>query len=347
MFPDHAVSFLGPFSPGYFFCFCQEVVGLGGAQHFHRNYMFHIVQYLAALPDSNGAHADVVFLVGGRGNGVYAGRMGQDLVFGNESRSCVLGDHEAGVEPAVVDQKGRQFAQLRVDHPFDAAFGHIAQFGNAHGEVVGGHGNGLAMEIAPQADFPCVRENQRVGGGGIDFNIHDIAGMHHSILTGAVYLGRTTQGVGILDACAALMGKNDLAVAGQAQHVVCRSHLAGMRADLMDAGIEFRIAAHEHFQAHGTSDVGQLGQPNGIVYHQAGDAGHYLGAVYEGEAFACQQFERFEADFGQGPGAAHTFLFKKGFPFSEQDQSQVGHGCQVSAGAHGALFRNHGSQSFV
>ncbi len=62
----------------------------------------------------------MILLIGGGGQTVYRGWMGQGLVLGGERRRGDLSDHEAGVDPAIVDQKRRQAGHPRVDqqrHP--------------------------------------------------------------------------------------------------------------------------------------------------------------------------------------------------------------------------------------
>jgi hypothetical protein len=43
-----------------------------------------------------------------------------------------------------------QITAMGVDPMLDPALGDIARLGNAHGEEIGGHGNGLTMTITPQ-----------------------------------------------------------------------------------------------------------------------------------------------------------------------------------------------------
>jgi hypothetical protein len=79
----------------------------------------HVQQAAGAV----GGHGDMVFLIGGGRHGVDAAGMGDHPVLGDEGGGGDLGDHEAGVQAAFLDQKGGQFAHLGVDEDGGAAFG--------------------------------------------------------------------------------------------------------------------------------------------------------------------------------------------------------------------------------
>jgi len=106
---------------------CEEVQSLSSANELDGNDVLGVLHHLSTLAGGNGAHGHMVFLVGRSGYGVYAGRVGQDLVFRNEGRCRVLGDHESRIETPFAHEKGRKTAQLGIDQPLDAPFGYIRQ----------------------------------------------------------------------------------------------------------------------------------------------------------------------------------------------------------------------------
>ena len=97
--------------------------------------------------------------------------------------------------------------------------------------------------------------------------------------------GGTAQGVRVLDAGTVLVGRDDLAVLGDAQHVVRGRGLTRMGPRPLYPLVELGAAAHEHFQAHGSRDVRDLAEPQGVVRGQAADGGHDLGPVDQGQPF--------------------------------------------------------------
>ena len=73
--------------------------------------------------------------------------------FARESGGSDLQDHEAGVQPRFAHQKCGELAGLRVGHLLDAALGDSAERGEGDGELIGGHGQRLAVKISAADHF--------------------------------------------------------------------------------------------------------------------------------------------------------------------------------------------------
>jgi hypothetical protein len=113
-----------------------------------------IVRHLAQPARCERRHADVVFLVGGRGQAVDTGGMGHRLVFRGQRGCRHVRDHDAGVQAWFAHQERRQAGQMRVDQQRDAALGQRADFGNCQRQRVGRERHRLGMEIPARDDLP-------------------------------------------------------------------------------------------------------------------------------------------------------------------------------------------------
>ena len=107
--------------------------------------------------------------------------------------------------------------------------------------------------------------------------------MPDSIPGGTMYLGRTTQSIGVLNTGTPFVGRHDAAIVGESAHVVGCSHLAWVGSDSMDVGVKLSIAAHEHLQGHGTGNIGQFRQTLSIMEDQCLNGGHHLGTIDQGQ----------------------------------------------------------------
>ncbi len=107
-----------------------------------------------------------------------------------------------------------------------------------------------------------------------------------------MHLGRTAQGVSILNAGAVLVGGNDFTVLNDPLHIVGNRRLARMGPDLMNSFIKLGAASHEDFKAHGRRNVGHLGKGHGTINCKGADRCHYLGTVYQGQSFTGFQADR-------------------------------------------------------
>lgn len=104
-----------------------EVYALAGGQQFYCQNTGGVVGHVAQAAAGEGGHRHVVFLVGASGQAVYRCRVRQRFVFARQCRAGDLGDHEAGVNAAVIDEERWQLGQMAVDQQRHAAFGQRAK----------------------------------------------------------------------------------------------------------------------------------------------------------------------------------------------------------------------------
>ena len=148
-----------------------------------------VVGHLAEAPRGEGRHRDMVLLVGGGRQRIDRGGMGQRLVLGGQRRRRHMGDHEAGIEPALGDEEGRQAAHHRVGEERDAALGEGADLGDGEGEDVGGDRHRLGVEIAAREDLAVLGEDQRVVGDGDRLDQERAGGMADEVEAAPITCG--------------------------------------------------------------------------------------------------------------------------------------------------------------
>ena len=88
----------------------QELDCLTGGEQLDGDHLLNVPHHLEAFPCRKAAHGDVVLGAGAGREGVDAGRVAEGLVLRDERGGRAVGDHEAGVEAAVLHQEGRQLA---------------------------------------------------------------------------------------------------------------------------------------------------------------------------------------------------------------------------------------------
>ena len=166
-----------------------------------------------------GRHRYMVFLIGGGGNGIDAGRKGALLVFGHQRRRRHLRDHETGIETGLRRQESGQARQHRIDQHGDTALGDGADLAQRHGDHVGGEGDRLGMEIAARDHFVFGGEDQRIVRDRIGFDGQRRRRLAQQIETGAHHLRLAAQAIWILHAriAEAMRGANGAAVHQAAQ----------------------------------------------------------------------------------------------------------------------------------
>src|SRR5262249_56073014 len=112
-------------------------------------------------------------------------------VWGGGGGGGGVGDEEGGVGAGVGGKKGGQHAGQGIGHLLDAGFRDPAECGQGDCDLIGGHSQGLAVEI-PAADDVAVAvflyEDQRVVGSAIQFDLREIARLRETIAHGSVNL---------------------------------------------------------------------------------------------------------------------------------------------------------------
>ena len=105
----------------------------------------------------------MVFLVGGRGNAVHAGRMSQYFILRYQGSSTILHDHITGIQSAALYQEcGKSVVEGRIYKTLNTAFCHICKFSDSDTEEIKGESHGLSVEVSAGNDLLGLREDDRV-----------------------------------------------------------------------------------------------------------------------------------------------------------------------------------------
>src|SRR5579859_6105573 len=76
-------------------------------------------------------------------------RRGESAILTGERGSCDLGDHEAGIQAGFGREECGKHAGEGIGHLLNAAFGDAAECGDGDCDLIGSHGERLAMKISP------------------------------------------------------------------------------------------------------------------------------------------------------------------------------------------------------
>jgi len=323
----------------------EQVDALRGGEKFDGENVAEIGEHRSEAARGAHAHGDVIFLVRGRGNGIDGVRRGERFHFAGERGGGHLQDHEAGVESGMADEKSGQVARLRIGHLVDAALGNASESGESDGEMVGGHGERLAVEIAAAENVAGISENEGIVGGAVEFDGERGADVGESIARGAVNLRDAAEAVGVLHArvfCRRAVRFADLAAAVEALEMAGDESVAGMRARIGDARIEGDRAAAKRVERERGGDVSRIGGNFGVAQGESEKSEHGLGAVEEREAFLGVQHERVDSRCAKGFGAGHAAAFENGFAFADGDEREMRERREIAGSADGALRRDDG-----
>ena len=159
-------------------------------------------------------------------------------------------------------------------------------------------------------------------------------------------LRHATQAVGVLNALRS--GAVDQgAFLDQGSQVVRGGDLTLMAAHFLQERMERLGDAAKGFQGHGADNVGGQQQALGSDQGQSGQTGHQLRAVDQRQPFLSRQFDGLQSGQAEGLCCRHPLSCVPYFPFSQQGQSHVSEGGEVSAGPQGSLGRNMRVDSLV
>lgn len=320
--------------------------GVDGGEEFDGEDEAGEIDHLLELEGGGHAHGDEVLFVAGGGDGARGGGVGEDAEFGDERGGGDLEHHQAGFEAGVLGEEGGEtFVEGGIDEAVDAAFADAGEGAEGEGGVVEGEGEGLAVEVA--AGEGVVVKDEGVVGGGIEFDIDDAAGFGEGIGGGAVDLGGAAEGVGVLDAAAGLVGGADLGAFEPLAEAGGGGDLAGVGAGAVDAIVEGGGGTAEGVEGEGAGGVGGFEEVFGIEEGETAGGEHGLGAVDERDAFLGLEGEGFDAGFGEGFGPGEAAAEIEGGAFADEDESDVGEGGEVAAGADAASGGGDGGDAFV
>jgi hypothetical protein len=320
--------------------------GVDGGDEFDGENEAGEIDHLLELEGGGHPHRDEVLLVAGGGDGAWGGGIGEDAEFGDEGGGGDLEHHEPGFEAGVPGEEGGEaFVERGIDEAVDTAFADAGEGAEGEGGVVEGEGEGLTVEVA--AGEGVVVEDEGVIGGGVQFDVDDAADFGEGIGGGAVDLGGAAEGVGVLDVAAGLVGGADLGAFEPQAEAGGAGELAGVGAGEMDALVEGGGRATEGVEGEGAGGVGGIEEVFGIEEGETASGEHGLGAVDEGDAFLGLEGEGCDAGGGEGIGTGEALALVEGGAFSNEDESDMGEGGEVAAGADAAAGRSDGGDAMV
>src|SRR5690554_1058863 len=137
-----------------------EIQRLGGIQQFNGQNPLRVFDHFQGFDGGVGAHAHVVFLSVGRVDGIHRRGGAQLLVFADDGRGGVLGNHEAGIQPRIGDEKCRKIAQA-VDQLVGSSLRNTAQLRHRDRHEIQGDRQGLAVEIPRRYDGVFVGQDRK------------------------------------------------------------------------------------------------------------------------------------------------------------------------------------------
>ncbi len=306
----------------------------------HRRRVFGHVQQ---APRAVRGHRDVIFLIGAGRDRVHAARMGHHPVLGDQGGGRHLGDHEAGVQPAFLDQKGRQFAHLRIDQDGGATLGDIADLAQSHGDLIGCESNGFGVEVAARDHVAVLDEDQRIVGDGVGLALQRRGGGPQHVQHGAHDLGLTAQGVGVLHlgAVVAMAVANGRTVDQGAQG---RGHgdLAGLAAQGVDARIERGVGSLQRIDRQGARR--QAGREHRLGREQARQRQRRrtLGAVQQRQTLLGAERQRRQARARQRRFGLQRLAIHPRLSHADQGAGHMGQRRQIAGRPDRSLGRNAG-----
>ena len=161
--------------------------------------------------------------------------------------------------------------------------------------------------------------------------------MGKSSADGAVDLRHAAQAIGVLDAGIDRVGAMrlaNLASFKDSGQIGGRGDLASVRARLVNAPVEGYRGAHQRFERHSSSQVGDLCQAGRVDYGERPYTGHGLSAVEQRQTFFGGQLEWSETGDGQGLGSRLAYPVADRFAFADDHQCEMCKRSQVAAGSH-------------
>ena len=121
------------------------------------------------------------------------------LVLAHQRRRGDFRDHEAGIEPRLRRQEGRQvMGKRRIDHQRHPALGDCSDLGYGKCYLVGGKSDRLGMKVAAGNDASLLHQNQRIVGNRIGFGFERLPGKAQQVERRTRHLWLTADAIGIL-----------------------------------------------------------------------------------------------------------------------------------------------------
>ena len=192
--------------------------------------------------------------------------------------------------------------------------------------------HGLGVKVAA-GEYVAIVEQQRVVGDGVGLDAERRGALAQQIETRAHHLRLAAEGVGILHARAIPMRGADFAAASQGAEFARDRDLSGLAADLVNALVEGRIAAHQRIDRQGARD--DRGGEHVLGAEQAcqGERGRYLRSVDERETLLGAERVRRESRPGETFGRRHHFAADAHLADTQQHRTHMGERREIPGSA--------------
>jgi hypothetical protein len=211
-------------------------------------------------------------------------------------------DHQPGIQSAVLDQKRRQPAHLRVDQHRRAPLRNRADLAKRHCDRVGREADRLRVEIAARDCAVLVRKDDRIVGHRACLDHERTRGIGQKVERRAHHLRLAAEAVGVLDAPAAGVAGDDLASVEQLAKRGGDANLSRLSAKLGDAGVERLDAALQRIDRQ--SPGGNRGAEHPLAREQRieRDGRRRLRAVDQSQPFLGAELQRLHPELRSAAG---------------------------------------------
>ena len=213
-----------------------------------------------------------------------------------------LGDHEAGIEAAVLDQE-RAAARSSSDRPARrcGARTRLPISAIASASVSAANATGSAWKFPPENTSPCSTNSSGLSVTALASIPQRGAQLPHQVEAGAHDLRLAAERIGILHARAIDVRGADGAARDQVAVLARHRDLAGLAAACVDALVERRIAALERIDRHGAGDHGRCQHVLGAEQARQRQRRGHLRAVDQRQTLLGAQPERLQAGDASSP----------------------------------------------
>ncbi len=234
-------------------------------------------------------------------------------------------------------QVGRQaLAVAGVDQQRHLAVQQVGEVGHRVLHAVHGKGDVATVEVAAMQHTLAFGVDDGVVVGAVQLILDAVAEERQRVRQHADHVRRAADRITVLQALAvAFQLAGVLQVLAQpGRHVL---H-AGMRLHREQGFVEVVVVAVQRERGQRRDARDQARQVIGAVPGQAGQAGHYRGAVHQCKGFLGAQHQWLPAELTVHLGTVAALPLVHHFTFTGQGRGDVGQGRQVATGAHRAFF---------
>ena len=271
-----------------------EIDALRGGEQLDRDHAGGVARDPPRLARGDRRHRDMVLLARAE-VGIESTLAGKArLLFSlTKSGGGDLRDHEARIDPAVVDQEGRQAAHLGIDQHRRCGAREIEPTSHrAMAMMSAAKATGWAWKLPPEMASSLVREQDRIVGHRIGLDLERARGVGEQVERGAHHLRLAAEAVGVLHPVAIVVAGVISLPSSRPRRSRGDRDLAGLAARVVDARVERRAvplsASTDSAPACERGGEHALADEQGVER----DRGRGLGAVDQRQPFLGAEHQR-------------------------------------------------------